>query len=141
MAAMTYGFMETINGELGEKLSKLIDNQSELSRRTGIAQSSISQIMAGKRRAYFDQIVEIAKALDVSLDYLASEFTGRVNESSLSDDEKSILKTARDMKLDSSKINYLIRLGMEKQIEDAGPDIGPGLPPKPRKRKSGGKQD
>lgn len=111
------------------KLLPLISNQSAVSRKTGIAQSAISEILAGKRRPYFDQMVEISKALDVSLDYLVSEYTSRPVGFGLTQDELLILKTARDMELDSSDLNKLIKLGLQKEKQDSAPlEIKHGLP-------------
>ncbi len=137
----SYGEMENLEKELLAKLVPLIGNQSALSRKTGIAQSAISEILSGKRRPYFDQLVEIAKALEVSLDYLVSETTGRPAGYGLTQDEMYILKIARDMELDSSQVNKLIKLGLQKEKQDAAPvEIKHGLPdaPKPKLKKSGG---
>jgi len=60
-----------------EKLELLIDrlgsSQSKLFRKTGIAQSAISEMTRKVRRPYFDQVQEIAAALKVSLDDLADD--------------------------------------------------------------------
>lgn len=59
--------------KFAEKLARLVANQSELSRMTGVAQSSISAMSAGDRRPYMDQAFKIARALGVPLDYLADD--------------------------------------------------------------------
>jgi transcriptional regulator with XRE-family HTH domain len=45
-------------------------SQVDLSRKTGIPQSSFSQFETGARKPSFDNLRTIAKALDVSTDYL-----------------------------------------------------------------------
>lgn len=60
-----------------QKLDYLIGlrrtSQSELSRRTGIAQSAISEMTKDKRRPYMDQSFKLANALNVPLSYLADD--------------------------------------------------------------------
>lgn len=46
--------------------------QADLARLTGMSQAVISQIVSGKTKdPHFSRVVAIAKALDVSLNYLA----------------------------------------------------------------------
>ena len=69
--------MVYVRMRFAEKLDYLISlketNQSRLSRQTGIAQSAISEMTKGKRRAYMDQALRLARALGVPLDYLADD--------------------------------------------------------------------
>ena len=47
-------------------------SQADLARATGIATSNIAYIVNGKvKDPRFDSVIRIARALDVSLDYLA----------------------------------------------------------------------
>lgn len=63
------------SGDMGisEKLAAQIQNQSAISRMTGISQSAISEAASGRRRLYVDQAFAIARALNISLDYLADD--------------------------------------------------------------------
>ncbi len=91
---MRYGDMAT----LAEKLARLIGNQSEMERKTGIAQSAISKMTKGERRPYADQLGAIARALGVSADYLLNDDLDeppRGND--LSPGELSVLKMFRHL--------------------------------------------
>lgn len=61
----------TVIDRLLAYLDERARTQTWLASRTGIDQSSISRVLRGAQRLYFDQAIEIAKALDVSLDDLA----------------------------------------------------------------------
>lgn len=60
-----------------EKLTRLLAqrriSQSELGRRTGLSQSSISLMTVDRQRPYLWQAFRIAQALEVGLDYLADD--------------------------------------------------------------------
>lgn len=84
-----------------EKLDKLIDlrhtNQSELSRKTGIAQSAISDMTRGERRPYMDQSLLLARALDVPLDYLADDSLDEPPPASISEWEKKVWEVVKEI--------------------------------------------
>ena len=60
-----------------EKVKQLMQNQSinqkQLSQRSGITEASVSRYLKGERTARIDIIVNFAKALNVSTEYLLSE--------------------------------------------------------------------
>jgi transcriptional regulator with XRE-family HTH domain len=66
--------------KIGEKIQKLIEDrgtsQAELGRKVKIAQPRLNVVINGKARLFVDQAAAVAKALDVSLDYLADESLG-----------------------------------------------------------------
>jgi transcriptional regulator with XRE-family HTH domain len=68
MRHVEYGEME-----LRKKLQKLIPNQSEFSRQTGIPQTTISEWRSGKREPTLKNASHLARALGVPLDYLADD--------------------------------------------------------------------
>jgi transcriptional regulator with XRE-family HTH domain len=61
-----------------------------MSRRTGISQSSLSEAIAGKRKLKLDQALKVARALGVSLDYLADDAQDEPPRP-LSRDEEAVL--------------------------------------------------
>ena len=61
---------------IGERIQNALEvremTQADLARMTGMSQAVISQIVSGKTKdPHFSLVVAIAKALDVSLNYLA----------------------------------------------------------------------
>lgn len=63
-------------GTLAERIQHAMEvrgmSQADLARATGIATSNIAYIVTGKTKdPRFDSVLKIAKALGVSLDYLA----------------------------------------------------------------------
>ena len=133
MESMPYEIMEAY-----EKLKKLVSNQSELARISGIAQSEVNKILKGERRLYLDVALKLAKSLGVSLDYLADPDVNEPPKPEVTSDERQMVKTVRDMKLEPSRVIYLIRLGLETEREIENPDIGPGFVGEGKKRKLGG---
>lgn len=64
------------NTTLGERVQKALDvremTQADLARRSGLSTGLIAQIVSGRTAdPRFTNVVKIAKALDVSLEYLA----------------------------------------------------------------------
>lgn len=86
-----------------EKLMKVIDlsgkSQSRLQRETGISQSAISEMTKGKRRPYLDQAFLLARALGVSLDYLADEAleAPQLPVEALGPEDRLVLKTVQHL--------------------------------------------
>ena len=62
--------------ELGRRLESVLElkgwTQEGLAQRSGVPQSTISKVLAGKRSTRFEIIARLAYALDVSLDWLAT---------------------------------------------------------------------
>lgn len=60
-----------------EKLEAALDasglKQADVSRKSGVSTGALSEFLAGKRNLRFDQVARIARALGVSLDYLADD--------------------------------------------------------------------
>ena len=96
--------MRHILGYMGyqEKLQKLCAlkglDQSALASKLGLSKSSISRIMSGSQEPKLSLAYELAKALGVTLDYLADK-TLNVGPTDqllmVTDDELTILKMAR----------------------------------------------
>lgn len=84
-----------IRAELERKLAAKITNQSDVARATGISQSLISSALSGKRRLYWDQVVEIAAFEQIDMNWLASESTGVTTPGDITDEEYELIKLAR----------------------------------------------
>lgn len=86
-----------------DKLSSLLKtrrmSQMRLSGLTGIAQPSISAMRLGERRPYMDQGLNLARALGVSLDYLADDSLDlEPSAEAVTKDEARVLKLFRILK-------------------------------------------
>lgn len=61
--------------EIGQRIAEVREQagltQSALARAMGISQSAVSQIESGERNPSYDMLRQVAKALDVSVAYLA----------------------------------------------------------------------
>ncbi len=64
---------DNVSKEFRRKLRELIRNQTDVSKKTGIAQTAISEIINGNRNPSFAQAAKIAAAIGVCLDYLADD--------------------------------------------------------------------
>ena len=66
------GDENTLSNRLQQAMDKRGVTQADLARMTGLSTAIVSQIVSGKTKdPRFMSIVKIAKALDVSLEYLA----------------------------------------------------------------------
>ena len=65
-------FMDTLQDRIYYAMEKRDMSQADIARRSGLSTAVVSQICSGKTKdPHFDKVVLIAKALNVSLDYLA----------------------------------------------------------------------
>lgn len=69
-------------------------SQTDIAAESGLVPSAISGIENGERRAYVDQAARIAKALGVSLDWLADEETDEPPQAATGDDAQ-VLRVIR----------------------------------------------
>ncbi len=123
---MCYDGMKT----LAEKLSGLVTNQSELSRKTGIAQSAISAMTTGTRRPYGDQVFLIARALGVSADYLLDDALDKMPEGvgGLKPEERSVLTVFRSLHISEEE-------GIDRLLAPLRPRNAIPSPSRSRRRK------
>lgn len=88
--------------KLQDKLLHLMDirrkHQAVLVRETGIGQTAMSEVCAGKRRLKLDEALRMAKALDVTLDFLADESRSEPDTDRLKSDELRVLEWYRTLK-------------------------------------------
>jgi transcriptional regulator with XRE-family HTH domain len=94
-----------------QKLARLVRNQSEVSRKTGISQSAISEMISGKRNPYAWQAAAIARALGVSCDYLLFDDLESIPRPELTDEERELVKLIREMGVVEAR-RRLLQLGM-----------------------------
>lgn len=107
---------------LAEKLTALIGNQSELSRKTGIPQSAISQMASGRRRPYLDQAFALARAMGVPLEYLADDAMDTPPVVEISEDERFLVGLIRDMGID--RATAVKRLTESPTVTSSSPSYG-----------------
>lgn len=123
-----------------EKLAKIIKNQSELSRKTGLKQSAISEWLRTDRKPFFHQVVEMAHELKVSLDWLADDAQDEPPVPEFTEDERCIIKVARDLKLSRPRVIEALHLAAM-PVRPIGRDYGDmkrGMSKKPKKAKKDG---
>mgnify|MGYP004493222595 CR=1 FL=1 len=87
-------FSETINSQIikviRERQKDLKLSQKELSKKSGISQSTISKLMSKKSKFSLDDIIKISKAIDVNLLKIASASYDMYNDNSLYYSTRSI---------------------------------------------------
>lgn len=95
MAGVCYGGMTYL-----EKLWKIVKNQSQLARDAGLAQPKVNLVLNEKREPSWDEMVRIARALKVSLDWLADDAQSDVPVPEYTEDERAIIKNFRASGMD-----------------------------------------
>lgn len=65
-------------------------SQEKVAKHLGIVQSGVSKMQDGKRRPFMDQVVAIARFLNVSLDYLCDDRIDGLPDDAPSDKERSV---------------------------------------------------
>jgi transcriptional regulator with XRE-family HTH domain len=89
---------DNVTEEFRRKLREAIGNQSDLAERTGISQTTISDLINRDHNPSFAQTVKIARALGLSLEYLADDEMKNPPESrERTDREDDILKLAKKL--------------------------------------------
>lgn len=104
---MTDAWVNLVKGAMKERGI----NQKELSRLTGITESSISRYLKGERTPRIDIIVNFAKALDLDINTLLNE--SPVNNAY---DELSQLIARRGKELTQEETDQLIKLLRGKEL-------------------------
>lgn len=95
-----------------EKLWKIVKNQSQLARDAGLAQPKVNLVLNEKREPSWDEMVRIAKALGVSLDWLADDKQrGDAPVPEYTEDERALVKLYRAYHLDFETAANLLRAG------------------------------
>lgn len=124
---MTEVMRLTLDMKFHEKLTKLLNepgwNQARLVRITGIAQSSLSAMENGDRRPYLDQAWLIAKALGVSLDFLADDGVEEPPEPVFTEDEKAVAYVFRGTGLSAKEATKRLKAQAEAPAQ-APPSVG-----------------
>lgn len=119
--------------KLYRQLVRLGWNQQKLSRTSGVSDSEVSRILAGKSNPGLENAYKLAKAVGLSLDYMADE---NVNEDprqesiGLSEAQRELLTIANNvgMRQVSQVLDILQHLGYDvalRRLIDARPVIEP----------------
>ncbi|WP_435016806.1 helix-turn-helix domain-containing protein [Tundrisphaera sp. TA3] len=122
--------------KLGQKLLQLGLNQQKLASKSRVSDSEISRIMTGKSLPGLENAISLARAVEVSLDYLADDSmdidpSQAKASSQIDDKDAEILRLARE--IGHADATYILRtaryLGPEMALHrllDAKPVIAPG---------------
>lgn len=94
-----------------EKLWRIVKNQSQLARDSGLAQPKVNLVLNQKREPSWNEMVRIARALKVSLDWLADDAQGEVPVPEYTEDERMLVKLYRAYHLDFETAANLLRTG------------------------------
>lgn len=85
--------------------------QDDLAELIGSSQTYVSEVEAGKHRLFFDTVVAIVQALNISVDKLIAEFDDSNNESTLQEILNDIRgMSAKQLELLRDNINTLKKL-------------------------------
>ncbi|MCI8404445.1 MAG: helix-turn-helix transcriptional regulator [Clostridia bacterium] len=85
--------------------------QDELADRINSSQTYLSEVEAGKHRLFFDTVVSITQALNISVDKLIADFDDSNNESNLQEILNEIRgMSAKQLELLRDNINTLKKL-------------------------------
>ena len=121
--------------KLGQRLLQLGLNQQKLANRSHVSDSEISRIMTGKSLPGLENAISLARAVQVSLDYLADDQldvdpSQAIKNPSLNEKDAEILRFAQDLGYDDAA--FILRtskyLGAEvalSRLLDAKPVVGP----------------
>lgn len=96
----------TFSKRLKEAREKRELNQSELARRANLQPSAIAHFESDRRKPSFDNIRALAKALNVSADYLLGSEAGATafrDEENLTDAEREHIQDIIDMMVKKKK--------------------------------------
>lgn len=96
--------METFAERLTRVIAQKGLTQRQLSKRSGLKESAISEFVAGKRRIYLDQAQALARGLGVTLDYLC-EPSDTFDIGPLTPEEKVLIVSVRTFGWDLGRIS------------------------------------
>lgn len=112
----------------GKKLEKLLElrdvSQAWLARRVGTYAPRVNEWIAGKGAPSLKVALEISRALDVPLEYLADDDQDSPIEPELTVDERVILHVIRDANLSRSEAIALLMGRLPERQAPYGPAIG-----------------
>lgn len=119
--------------KLYRQLVRLGWNQQKLSRTSGVSDSEVSRILAGKSNPGLENAFRLSKAVGLSLDFMANEELNedpRLEVTGLTDAQKELLATAKAIgnRQTAQILDIVQHLGYElslRRLIDARPTIEP----------------
>jgi transcriptional regulator with XRE-family HTH domain len=119
--------------KLYRQLVRLGWNQQKLSRTSGVSDSEVSRILAGKSNPGLENAFRLAKAVGLSLDFMANEELTedpRMEMAGLSDQQRELLNVANavGIRQTAQVLDIIQHLGYElalRRLIDARPTIEP----------------